>query len=553
MKRLINILLSIFLITTFVNAQETINHQVDYRVRPTYMGKGLITTSDIPINIVTNNSSSNTLGFTRAYGADAVYSNDYMTFQQGLSMLGGRDAYYLRGDADPTFSGFRQTTLTPPTTNWTITIASATNNMYGPTWIITNLSSRAIKQGIINVSGIGASFNTGGGRSASYKWEAYITNVVSGGVMPEWSDQGSIKVLTGTADYLPMTIAIVIPTNITSSEGVVIKAKVTSAVNTPNITLLGGSNSQSEVSLPTGVTANLGVRGATNADFNGVFSIYDLDGRVLHLPTNGLWLAQSPAIASHFGQITVTNNRVCIGTNYAPTTAMNICADNLNQVGLVVDGGGGIGGANTAESGGIAFGRNTGYRGYVTYDANTHILWIGNSYDDESGVVNFFTKLAGTPVTAMTLRGSGNIDMLNHTISNAVYQGTGAGITALSGNNMTNIPINVGFFELNPTTSSTIGSNIWLYSASALNRTATWTNWNDSAVTGTGIYDIVYWPATGKVTSAGTTCYTGLISTLYGTNVGRTIIVPADCYFGAKLTNASADFLGWRSGLKGNW
>ncbi|HUW06030.1 MAG TPA: hypothetical protein VMW01_07200, partial [Williamwhitmania sp.] len=191
-------------------------------------------------------------------GSDATTSNQFMTLQQGLSFLGGRDAYYLRGGFDPTFTGFRQVTLTPPSTNWLITIPTATNNQYGDAWIITNLSSRIIKEGVINVSGIGASYNTGAGRTASYTWESYITNIVTGGVMPEWSDQGAVKVLTGTADYLPMTIAVLIPTNLASGEAIVIKSKVTSAVNTPTITLVGGSNSQSQVSLPTGAEANLG-------------------------------------------------------------------------------------------------------------------------------------------------------------------------------------------------------------------------------------------------------------------------------------------------------
>lgn len=197
-------------------------------------------------------------------GSNAVLSTDYMTLDQGLSFLGGRSVWYMRGGFDPTVTWSRATATDIPTTNWTVTIANATDGTYGPSWVITNLSGTVIKEGVISLSGMGASFNTGGGRSASYKWEAYITNTITGGAMPEWSDQGIVKVLTGTADYLPMTIAILVPTNLPVGSCLVLRPKVTAAANTPTITITGGSNSLSSVSLPTGIEANLGTRGATS-------------------------------------------------------------------------------------------------------------------------------------------------------------------------------------------------------------------------------------------------------------------------------------------------
>jgi hypothetical protein len=136
-----------------------------------------------------------------------------------------------------------------------LTIPTATAGDYGPSWIITNAPS-VIQAGLIDVAGVGASFNTGGGRSATLEWEAYITNTISGGPMPEWSDQGSYKVLTGTANDSLMTISVLTRTNLAAGAAVVIRSRVAAAANTPTITLTGGSNGQSSVSLPTGVDVN---------------------------------------------------------------------------------------------------------------------------------------------------------------------------------------------------------------------------------------------------------------------------------------------------------
>lgn len=246
-------------------------------------GAGLTNITAAQVGAVSTNGGTvyGTLG-----GSNAVASSDFMTYEQGLSLLGGRSVWFMRGAFDTTVTWARMTSTDIPTTNWTVTIANATTGMYGPPWVITNLSETVIKEGVINISGIGSSYNTGGGRTASYKWEAYVTNTVTGGAMPEWSDQGSVKVLTGTADYLPMTIAIAIPTNLPTGSALIIRPKVTAATFTPTITIIGGSNSLSSISLPTGLEANLGTRGATGIQaFGGVATgTYDTVTRVLTMP-----------------------------------------------------------------------------------------------------------------------------------------------------------------------------------------------------------------------------------------------------------------------------
>jgi hypothetical protein len=189
------------------------------------------------------------------HGPDGTDTNSYVTLSQLNSRHTAETIWYLRGSLDSGGSGFYATTFTPPATNWTLTIPTATTGNYGPSWIVTNAPS-VINSGLIDISGVGASFNTGGGRSATLEWEAYITNTISGGPMPEWSDLGTHKVLTGTANDSLMTISVLERTNLPAGAAIVIRSRVAAAVNAPTITLTGGSNGQSSVSLPTGVDVN---------------------------------------------------------------------------------------------------------------------------------------------------------------------------------------------------------------------------------------------------------------------------------------------------------
>ena len=63
-----------------------------------------------------------------------------------------------------------------------------------------------------------------------------------------------------------------------------------------------------------------------------------------------------------------------------------------------------------AASGSIALGNNTSFQGRIDYSSNGNTTWnFDNTYDSPSSLIQFRTRVAGTPVVALGMSGSGNI------------------------------------------------------------------------------------------------------------------------------------------------
>lgn len=199
--------------------------------------------------ILTNNGSGYTIGVV-----DATSSNQPASYGQVLSLAGGQSSFYLRGSNAPYNSGFQAAAIQAPTSNWSFTI-TATNGGYPIAWMLPTNVVALVKQGAANITGVGLALVTAAsGRSATVKWELYATNT-TGGAMPEWSDAGSTKVVASTTpDSAAMSVAINNATNLTSTEGIVVRMKVTGTTgSSPQLVITGGSNLLSQVSIPTGI------------------------------------------------------------------------------------------------------------------------------------------------------------------------------------------------------------------------------------------------------------------------------------------------------------
>lgn len=59
------------------------------------------------------------------------------------------------------------------------------------------------------------------------------------------------------------------------------------------------------------------------------------------------------------------------------------------------------------DGGAIQLGEETAFHGLVSYDNATSVLYIDNAYNSNNGDIAFRTKTAGTAVTPLTLKGSG--------------------------------------------------------------------------------------------------------------------------------------------------
>lgn len=113
-------------------------------------------------------------------------------------------------------------------------------------------------------------------------------------------------------------------------------------------------------------------------------------------------------------------------------------------------------------------------------------------------------------------------------------------------------PVIVGIQEPGPTTNSAGGTNVWLFCAAPLPKPITLSGRNGSCTSGTGVFDYVYWSPTTPVSSAGTICYTGLVTTVAGTNPAIVVVFPSNVLVGVRLTNA-VGFSGWVEGGSGTW
>ena len=152
------------------------------------------------------------------------------------------------------------------------------------------------------------------------------------------------------------------------------------------------------------------------------------------------------------------------------------------------------------------------------------------------------TTIAGTTVITNKFV----VSNANFEVVNGNMLGNASGVTNLS--------IVVGAQDISSTTNWTSGSNVWLFTSSAINKPAFFTNFNASGCAGgTGIIDIVYWGATNNYCIGGTVSVPSMEITPMGTNLFITSNIPVDCYFGLRMTNIIGTLNGWRVGLKGTW
>jgi hypothetical protein len=102
-----------------------------------------------------------------------------------------------------------------------------------------------------------------------------------------------------------------------------------------------------------------------------------------------------------------SSGNVGIGTA-TPSLALHVKSLSTSVGGLLVTGGTSEGTAH-ANAGQIYFGDLTAAQGVITYDYQTGDFFIDNSWDHDNGDIKFRTKISGTPLTALTIRGSGKV------------------------------------------------------------------------------------------------------------------------------------------------
>jgi hypothetical protein len=171
-----------------------------------------------------------------------------------------------------------------------------------------------IKAGNIVISGVSYSKTPVG--SCEVEWEAYITNVVAGGAEPEWSDAGPHLPLSTLADWMPLTIQVAAPTNLTSEEAVHIRPKLNGVRGTVAVTLTGGSNGLSSVVIPTGLSVNTIASGASEAALAAVSNVAWWASNFVAGVSNVAWWA-SNSVASVSNMAKWASNSVASVSNVA--------------------------------------------------------------------------------------------------------------------------------------------------------------------------------------------------------------------------------------------
>lgn len=185
-------------------------------------------------------------------------------------------------------------------------------------------------------------------------------------------------------------------------------------------------------------------------------------------------------------------------------------------------------GSGRDGSGEIILGSNTSYQGILDfYDGGNTSLNIINSYDNANAAINFKLRTTGTPVTALSLVGSGAATFIS-TVTGSRFIGSSAADNTIDA-------IQSG--------GGSILSNLYRMEgkiqATSVTIDATATVWNDNTNGSTVTYTL---PATASLTGG----FFGFIKTGTGNlTLSGTIVKKDGTSAGGSLTLASTDGLQW--------